>query len=188
MELTIIAGPNGSGKSTLASQLNFDYEFISADKYEKTLVAHDISDKEQRELQATLIVQKEIQSAISANESFAFETVFATKTIPSFLKVAKEKGYTITLHYVATDDCEINIQRVAKRVNEGGHDVPKQKIIKRYSETLSILPQIIKFADTVILYDNSKETLKSFLIKEDNQIKVIGTVPSWATRIIDELR
>ena len=69
-------------------------------------------------------------------------------------------------------------------MSEGGHDVPRQKIIERYHETLGILPRLIQFADTVILYDNSHEVLNSFLIKEDNQIKIIGTVPNWATEII----
>ena len=186
-EIIIVAGPNGSGKSTLASQLKFECEFISADKYEKILLAH-ITDREKRELKATLIITKEIQSSISSNSSFAFETVFATKTIPSFLKNAKKNGYIITLHYVATDDCEINIARVAKRVSEGGHDVPRQKIISRYKETLEILPQLIKFVDTAILYDNSNETLQSFLIKEDNQIKIISEIPKWAEKVVDDLR
>jgi len=185
MEVIIIAGPNGSGKSTLASQLRIEH-FISADKCEKTLLSH-IEDKEKRELQATVLVAKAINTAITEKKSFAFETVFATKAIPSFLKNAREQGYTVTLHYVATEDCDINIQRVAQRVSEGGHNVPKQKIIDRYSETLKILPELIKFVDTAILYDNSNETLQSFLIKEDNQIKVIGAVPKWATKIIDVL-
>ena len=186
MELIIIAGPNGSGKSTLASQLDLGCDFISADKYEKTLLSH-ITNKEERETKATLFVTKAIQTALSSNISFAFETVFATKTIPSFLKRAKEKGYTITLHYIATDDCEINIQRVTKRVSEGGHDVPEQKIKNRYIETLRVLPQLIQFSDTVILYDNSNETIQSFLIKEDDEIKIIGDVPKWAIGAINKL-
>ena len=137
MELIIIAGPNGSGKSTLASQLKLGCDFINADKFEKNLLSH-ITDKEERESKATLYVTKAIKTALDENRNFAFETVFATKTIPSFLTKAKEKGYTVTLHYVATEDCEINIKRVAKRVSEGGHDVPQQKIKDRYVETLGV--------------------------------------------------
>jgi len=96
MKITIIAGPNGSGKSTLASQLGIEDSFINADKIEKTLLAH-ISDKEEREIKATFYVTRAINTAITKNKSFAFETVFATKTIPSFLEKAKKKGYTIAL-------------------------------------------------------------------------------------------
>jgi predicted ABC-type ATPase len=185
-KIILIAGPNGSGKSTLASQIEKDGEFINADKYEKTLLSH-ILNQEERELKATLIVSKEIVLAISANKSFAFETVFATKTIPSFLKTAKTKGYAIVLHYVATNDTRINIERVAKRVREGGHDVPKQKIVDRYTETLEILPQLVKFADTATLYDNSTDTIKPFLIKENGEIKIIGAVPNWANQVVADL-
>jgi len=34
-KLVIIAGANGSGKSTLVSQIEYDGEFINADKCEK---------------------------------------------------------------------------------------------------------------------------------------------------------
>ena len=186
MEITVIAGPNGSGKSTLASQLGLEDSFISADKIEKSLLS-DMLNKEERESKATLLVGKAIKTAITENKTFAFETVFATKAIPSFLKSAKGKGYTITLHYVATEDCEINIKRVAKRVSEGGHDVPTNKIETRYKETLAILPELIQFVDTAIIYDNSNETLQPFLAKEDGQIKIIGSVPKWAINIVGKI-
>jgi len=97
-ELVIIAGPNGSGKSTLASQIDFEGEFISADKCEKQVLG-DIADREKREQQAVLLVAKEIQASIKLNKSFAFETVFATDDIPSFIKTAKGNGYKTVLHY-----------------------------------------------------------------------------------------
>lgn len=97
-ELVIIAGPNGSGKSTLASQIDFAGKYISADKCEKNFLAH-ITDVVTREQQAVLVVAKEIKEHIRLNLPFAFETVFAISGIPTFLKTAKEKGYSICLHY-----------------------------------------------------------------------------------------
>jgi len=182
-ELVIIAGPNGSGKSTLASQIEFNGEYISADKFEKNFLSH-IIDKEERENRAIVIVAKEIQEQINHGKSFAFETVFATNRIPSFLETAKEKGYKIILHYIATESVEINIERVAKRVSEGGHNVPVKRIIERREKTLSMLPQLLQFTDEAILYDNSEEKLFAFLVKEDNQIKIIDSAPMWAKQIL----
>ena len=182
-ELTIIAGPNGSGKSTLASQIELAGNYINADKCEKNFLQH-ISDPEAREQQAVIMVAKEIREHINVDLPFAFETVFATESIPSFLTKAKEKGYTISLHYIATEDVEINIERVAKRVSEGGHNVPKEKIIKRYQKTLSLLPILLDFCDKAILYDNSQETLRPFLVKEHNEIKIIDTPPKWAKKAL----
>jgi predicted ABC-type ATPase len=181
-EIIIIAGPNGSGKSTLASQLDIQCVFISADDCEKRILSN-IGDKSQREQMATVMVGKEINASIKNGISFAFETVFATNTIPSFLKTAKEKGYEITLHYVSTESTDINISRVADRVRDGGHDVPKEKIIERYSKSISILPNLLEFVDTAYIYDNSENKIRAFLVKENNQFKTISTVPNWAKNL-----
>lgn len=178
-ELVIIAGPNGSGKSTLASQIDFAGDYINADKCEKNFLLH-ITNNETRERQAVLMVAKEISEHIKLDLPFAFETVFATNTIPSFLKTAKDKGYVICLHYVSTDNVDINIERVAKRVSEGGHNVPPKKIIDRYHKTLGLLPELLNFADKAIIYDNSSESIRAFLVKEHNEVKVIDTPPEWA--------
>lgn len=182
-ELVIVAGPNGSGKSTLASQIRFDGEFICADKCEQRILG-DITDKAEREKKAILLVAKEIQASIKLGISFAFETVFATNQIPSFIKSAKENGYTIVLHYIATENTDINISRVAKRVSEGGHDVPKDKIIERYEKTLAILPSLVEFVDKAIIYDNSMEKFRPFLVKENGQIKITDASPQWAKQIL----
>ena len=182
-ELVIIAGPNGSGKSTLASQIGLKYKFISADDCEREFLSH-ITDKDERERRATLAVAKEIQVSVSAGKSFAFETVFSTTQVPEFIKQAKLNGYGIILHYIATDSTDINIARVAKRVSEGGHDVPEQRIVERYSKSLQILPELLDFADKAILYDNSEETLRAFLVKEENEIKITGALPQWARQAL----
>jgi predicted ABC-type ATPase len=182
-EIVIIAGPNGSGKSTLASQLDIKGVFISADDCEKRILA-DVADKSRREQLATVMVGKEIQESIKRGLSFAFETVFATNTIPTFLKNAKADGYEITLHFVSTESVDINIERVAKRVHDGGHDVPKDKIIERYDKCGLILPSLIEFVDTAYIYDNSGNKIRAFLVKENNQMKTISAIPDWAKNIV----
>ena len=182
-EVVIIAGPNGSGKSTLAFQLGLSVNFINADMCEKKLFSH-IEDKETRERYVAVAVAQEIKRYLGCGESFAFETVFSSDKIPQFLRKAKSIGYTITTHFVATENSAINVARVAKRVSEGGHDVPKQRIIDRYAKSLAVLPELLDFSDKAILYDNSHETMRAFLAKENGQIKVIGNVPHWAEKLI----
>jgi len=178
-EQVIIAGPNGSGKSTLASQLDFKGDFISADKCEK-LVLSDVTSKSSREQRAVILVAKEMLDYINREESFAFETVFATAQIPSFIISAKENGYQIILHYVSTQSVDINLDRVRKRVKQGGHDVPEDKIRERYAKTLAILQRLLDIADEAILYDNSGKSLYPFLVKENGQVKIVNAPPEWA--------
>ena len=182
-EIIIIAGPNGSGKTTLAGQLNLTGLFINADMYEKEFFSH-IKSKEARELQSSIAVARKIKDCLQNGESFAFETVFAADGIPDFLQKAKKKGYEIKTHFVATDNSAINISRVAKRVSEGGHNVSKRKIVGRYKKVLCVLPELLKFSDKIILYDNSQEKMRPFLIKEEGQIKIIDNVPKWAKGLL----
>ena len=51
-----------------------------------------------------------------------------------------------------TADPQINISRVAHRVKNGGHDVPKDKIISRYHKSLDNISAMLKIADIQLLY------------------------------------
>lgn len=59
---------------------------------------------------------------------------------PSLLVFAGPNGSgksTIKCVFVLTADPELNVYRVATRVSKGGHDVPTDKIIDRYSKSLA---------------------------------------------------
>lgn len=47
------------------------------------------------------------------------------------LKLARATGFKNYLYYIATDDPDINIQRVDNRIHTGGHAVPVEKIRQR---------------------------------------------------------
>jgi predicted ABC-type ATPase len=49
-------------------------------------------------------------------------------------------GFEIRLIYVTLDSVERNVERVTLRVKTGGHDVPREKIIKRYINSLEQMP------------------------------------------------
>jgi predicted ABC-type ATPase len=49
----------------------------------------------------------------------------------------------------------VNVDRVAGRVLNDGHNVPKEKIIDRYQRSLNFLIPAIKNTNRAYLYDNS---------------------------------
>ena len=183
-EAMFFAGANGSGKSTLAKQTVFNGKFINADLYAEDFLGHLPSGEEKDRL-ATIGATKEIMNAIKSEKSFAYETVLGTSsTFPSeFFNRLKRNGYKIIVHYVGLETPEINISRVKKRVAQGGHDIPTDKIRARYEKAMQYLPQLMDISDLAILYDNSIDDgdgARPFMIKAGTYGIKLGPIPNWA--------
>ena len=76
---------------------------------------------------------------------------------------AKEAGFFVQLFFVGTDDPKTNIERVANRVAEGGHDVPAEKIVNRWSRTMGLLHEAVRAADDALIFDNSIASVPGIL-------------------------
>ncbi|MBO5835613.1 MAG: hypothetical protein J6R12_06195 [Bacteroidales bacterium] len=113
-------------------------------------------------------------------QQFTIETVLSDKRKLEYIKWAKTLGYRIYLYFVSTKDVQINIERVAQRVNQGGHDVPKEKIERRYIKSLENLYDTVKLCDRAYLFDNSGETWV-YLAEFDQDTLVLheSNVPAW---------
>ena len=64
------------------------------------------------------------------------------------------------LYFVSTENSRLNIARVAKRVKEGGHPVPIDKIIARYRRSMSNLAPACLHVDEAVLFDNSSSHMR----------------------------
>jgi len=149
-EVVVFAGPNGSGKSTFTDLLKPPImDYINADEIKKALKC---SDKE-----AALEAEKQREMHLANGEEFCFETVMSTDRNLKLLQRAKEKGYFIRCYYILTADPEINVCRVESRVAEGGHDVPRDKIVERYERALKLVKDVVAVSDVCHIYDNSEE-------------------------------
>lgn len=89
--------------------------------------------------------------------TFTFETVMSHRGKVALLAEAQHAGYRTYLYYVATDDPEINVSRVANRVALGGHHVPEDKVVSRYHRSLELLMEAIKHASRAYIFDNSTD-------------------------------
>jgi predicted ABC-type ATPase len=70
------------------------------------------------------------RKALDEGRSLSFETVMSHPDKVDVLKEAQARGFRTYLYYIATEDPEINLQRVKNRVVAGGHDVPADKIVE----------------------------------------------------------
>lgn len=97
------------------------------------------------------------QRLLDQKQSFTFETVMSHESKVDFMREAQQRGYRTYLYFVATEDPKININRVAIRVEEGGHDVDTDKIIMRYHKTLALLPSAVAASNRAYIFDNSAD-------------------------------
>ncbi len=148
-EIVVFAGPNGSGKSTYTQLLKPPIDYINADEIKKYLKCSD--------LEAAQLAEKQREEHMEQMREFCFETVLSTERNLKLLERAKEKGYFIRCYYILTADPMINVWRVKARVESGGHDVPKEKIITRYDRALALVKNLIKVCDICHIYDNSAD-------------------------------
>ncbi|WP_293901736.1 zeta toxin family protein [Sphingobacterium sp. UBA5670] len=59
---------------------------------------------------------------------FAFETTLFTRSYKNLVIDAQKKGYSVTILYFWLDSPSLAIQRVKKRVENGGHNIPSDVI------------------------------------------------------------
>jgi len=90
------------------------------------------------------------------------------------VRAAKSRQFEIRLIYVVLKSADLNVERVALRVAQGGHDVPKQKIIQRRARSLRQLPWFLAQADRAWIYDNSTAEPRLIVTKTGKQIDVDG--------------
>lgn len=158
--LYIIAGCNGAGKTTasfnILPKILDCKEFVNADEIAKGLSPFA---PERVAIQAGKLMLQRIDQLLSENVSFAIETTLATRSYRTLVRRAQERGYLVQLLFFWLDSPTSACERVAKRVSEGGHDIPKEVIFQRYYLGLKNLFEIfMPIVDFWSLYDNNLET------------------------------
>ena len=157
LHLYIIAGCNGAGKTTasftvLPEMLNCR-EFVNADEIAKGLSPFN---PEGVAIQAGRLMIERVLHLLKEGETFAFETTLATRSYVNLIQRAQKRGYFVTLLFFSLSTPEQAVARVAKRVSQGGHNIPTDVILRRYDAGLRNLFQLyIPVVDYWALYDNS---------------------------------
>jgi predicted ABC-type ATPase len=156
-KIIIIAGPNGAGKTTFAlSFLPAEAglpRFINAD-----LIAAGLAPfaPETAALRAGRIMLEEIALCARRGESFAFETTLSGLTYLRRILEWRARSYRVSLFFLSLPNAETAIERVALRVEQGGHDIPEAVIRRRFLSGLENFERHYKMAvNDWILYDNT---------------------------------
>ena len=95
-------------------------------------------------------------SLLDARKSFATETVFSHPSKLDVITDARIRGYIIIVMHVGVNDPDLSVARVRGRTEEGGHDVPEEKIRTRYGRGQPLIRQAVLQADRGMVFDNSR--------------------------------
>jgi len=154
--LFLIAGPNGSGKTTSSFDMlkacSID-EYVNADA-----IAYGLSPLQYDTvaIKSGRLMLERIHYLLEQNKSFAFETTLASRSFVNLIHQAKKQGYTVSLIFLWMKDVKLAIERVERRVESGGHDIPREIIIRRYKKGLTNFFNLyLPIVDRWAFYDNS---------------------------------
>jgi predicted ABC-type ATPase len=193
-KMLIVAGPNGAGKTSITGKI-LKHEWITGCEYiNPDLIARDKFgnwNAKETVLQAAQYAAEWRERCVCERQSLIFETVLSAPDKVSFVQHAKESGFFVRLFFIGTDSPEINAARVARRVLEGGHDVPISKIISRYDKSIVNCGLLSQIVDRLYVYDNSiDDAFPSLLFRavEGKIIKQYAPLHNWASVIFRSLK
>lgn len=171
-QLIFIAGSNGSGKSTLWKAAEFDENipFLNVDEKFKELQSAnpDVSFKEASDWR-----NAEMTRLIRNRESFVAETVFDQGKL-GYIKAAKKHGFETTIHFIALASADLAVERVRKRVEKGGHDIPEDTVRRKWQESLDVANLAMDF------YDNSGDLPELAAVFQAGKVVELGkSLPGW---------
>jgi len=154
-QIVILAGPNGAGKTTLATRfVPRDVPFLNADNIARTLAPLP---GQNADLAAGRLLLARIEEAVQARTSFALETNLANRTLATRIPKWQQAEYTVSLVFVWIPSANLAVQRVAARVQSGGHDIPEAIIRRRYKAELRAFFEVYQpLVDSWRLYNNSQ--------------------------------
>ncbi|BDC52196.1 hypothetical protein F183_A45110 [Bryobacterales bacterium F-183] len=186
--LTLVAGPNGSGKSTITASLLLKGRENLVDP---DAIARQIDPEDP--LRASVSAGREAihrcRGYIDEQCDFILESTLAGNWAVNLLRQAKAAGFRIIFIYVALENADLNIERVRRRVAEGGHDVPDADIRRRYVRSMEQCVEALKLADEAILIDNSHSNSRRIATVMDAKLIWEATeLPAWAKKILLDLR
>jgi len=108
--------------------------------------------------QAGRLVLVELIRLANTRKDFAFESTLSGRTYLRLLSRWKSSGYRIEIVFLSLQSVQLALQRIATRVRQGGHDVPRADVIRRFDRSWKNFRTLYRpLAHTWSVYDNSED-------------------------------
>ncbi len=155
--IIIIAGPNGAGKTTFSLEIltgdQAGLPFVNADTIAAAL---NPANPEAEAFHAGRLLLRQIEELVERGESFAFEITMSGRGFARAIPKWRSLGYRVELFFLSLDSPETAIDRVARRVRQGGHHIQADVIRRRFHGGLQNFHEVYKpLVDHWSLIDNT---------------------------------
>lgn len=200
-QIVVLAGVNGAGKSSIvgARVRAAGLAYWNPDEQTQRLMQADPSlSSEDANAGAWRLGRELLEEFCTNDESLLFETTLGGRTITEVLDRGARGGKRIRMVYVGLATIELHIQRVARRVASGGHDIPEERIRERHRRSPGNVIYLLPVLAGLELYDNSREVgldriadplhIMSYSARVVDLKVPAADVPYWAMPIVQAAR
>lgn len=202
----VLAGCNGAGKSSIggAALRAAGAPYFNPDEAARAILVADVSRRmsttqEQANAAAWAEGKRLLERAIREKLDFAFETTLGGRTITDLLLQAARRARSVHVWFCGLESVELHLERVRRRVAQGGHDIPEAKVRERYTRGRENVIRLLPHLASIRVYDNSAEADPSTgappalllvvemqrrrIVYPSNLRALLGTTPDWAKPI-----
>jgi predicted ABC-type ATPase len=181
--MIMLAGPNGAGKTTfheLVIRPRIKALFINADLIQREELGDPSMAAAYR---AAAIAESRRRQALEKGISFVSESTFSHPSKLALIRDAQAAGFRVVVYHINVRRPELSVSRVAQRVDEGGHDVPEEKIRERFERNQPLIREAVLLADHAFVYDNSGLNMPArrlIALTKGQVIAASEDLPDWA--------
>ncbi len=172
-KLVVVGGPNGSGKSTFAEEYveRFNIPYLGADLIAAELCPEDTWSARN---QAGRLFSQRLSETIHRRNSLVIESTLAGLSLKRHIQAAIQHNYEIILVFVTLDSPLLCIERIKERVAQGGHYVPDEDVVRRFTRAReNFWYHYRMLASCWSLYSNTGDAFDSIAIGEGDECVII---------------
>jgi predicted ABC-type ATPase len=153
--MLVVAGPPGSGKTTYFPVTAFaDDSFNIDDRCAQILGSYRAISRDVRRAVAQEC-ERFVRDHIERRVSFAVETTLWTTDSIQQAELARSRGFSTFLRFIATDSIAENVSRVLRRAQSGGHGASERDVRAIHDASIANLRKALDAFQRVRIYDST---------------------------------
>ncbi|MEM6337122.1 MAG: zeta toxin family protein [Bacteroidota bacterium] len=152
----------------------YGYTYLSADHIAAELQPENPAEAR---LQAGRLFLERFRRMVDERRHVILETTLAGRGVERMIEDLDAAGYTVRIAFVFLDSPALCLERIQGRVERGGHDVPRDDVVRRYGRSLNNFwwryrHQVTRWH----LYHNAGDNFQSVAVGERQEIITLDEI------------